>query len=63
MKTESKCHSFWKTNRNPITMHRCETENKLHKSQKSRIDIILSEKYSARKMRFDYENQILTKND
>ena len=61
--TESNCHAFWKTNRNPITMQKCENETKLHLSQKSQVDKILTEKYSARKMRFDYENQILTKND
>ena len=30
MKTESKCHAFWKTNRNPITMKKCADEKKLH---------------------------------
>tara|TARA_B110000914_G_scaffold223355_1_gene238667 strand:- start:886 stop:1077 length:192 start_codon:yes stop_codon:yes gene_type:complete len=30
MTTETKCHAFWKTGRNPITMKRCKEENYLH---------------------------------
>ena len=35
MKTESKCHSFWKTNRNPITMKK-NSDFDLHHTNLSR---------------------------
>ena len=30
MNTETKCHAFWKTGRNPITMKVCREEKPLH---------------------------------
>tara|TARA_R110002167_G_scaffold13384_1_gene55819 strand:+ start:3785 stop:3970 length:186 start_codon:yes stop_codon:yes gene_type:complete len=35
MNNETKCHAFWKTGRNPITMKRCKEEKYLHQSNKS----------------------------
>jgi|TARA_R110000765_G_scaffold26301_3_gene64269 hypothetical protein len=35
MGNESKCHAFWKTGRNPITMKKCREENFLHVRNRS----------------------------
>ena len=37
-KTESKCHAFWLTNRNPITMKKCAEENLLHDEKQSKYE-------------------------
>jgi len=63
MKTESKCHAFWKTNRNPITMKKCADESKLHIHNRSKEQIFALERSRAKTLAFDYEDQILTKND
>ncbi len=41
MNTESKCHAFWKTGRNPITMKKCKEENYLHIHNRSKEQNIL----------------------
>ena len=63
MKKESKCHAFWKTNRNPITMKKCVDENALHIHNRSKEQIFALELQRAKTLAFDYEHQILTKND
>ena len=63
MKTESKCHAFWKTNRNPITMKKCVDEKTLHIHNRSKEQVFALERSRAKTLAFDYEDQILTKND
>ena len=46
--TESKCHAFWKTNKNPITMQRDETPEEYQFITASR-----KERASARKFNFN----------
>jgi len=57
--TESKCHAFWKENRNPITMKRCIEENYLHRDNKSPEDIerLLRFREGTSKSKFNFNNQ------
>jgi len=61
MKTETKCHAFWKTNRNPITMKKCADEKKLHIHNQSREQEIELEQWRERKIdrrdKFEFNNQ------
>ena len=50
MKKESKCHAFWKTNRNPITMQKCADEGKLHKDNQSKEQLIALADWRQRKI-------------
>jgi len=60
--SKSKFHKFWETNRNPITMKLCYTDNKLHIHNRSReFHIEMEAKRQAEKLEFNYteENSII----
>ena len=63
MKEENKCHAFWKTNRNPITMKKCADEKGLHIHNRSKEQMFALGRQRAKTLAFDYEDQILTNND
>ena len=48
---------------NPTKESQISDQLEFNLSELSKIDKIITQKYSDRKMRFDYENQILSKND
>ena len=58
--SESKCHAFWKTNRNPITMKKCNEENTLHIHNQSKEQDVALERWREDKGRtnnFNFNNQ------
>ena len=61
MKTETKCHAFWKTNRNPITMKKCADEKGLHIRNQSKEQVIALADWRQRKIdrrdNFNFNNQ------
>ena len=60
MKIESKCHAFWKSNRNPITMKKCADENKLHIHNQSKEQDVALERWrenQGTKKEFNFNNQ------
>tara|TARA_B110000027_G_C16044042_1_gene266788 strand:+ start:223 stop:411 length:189 start_codon:yes stop_codon:yes gene_type:complete len=57
--TETKCHAFWKTNRNPITMKKCADEKGLHIHNKSKEQMFNLEKTRSRRLKINYEDQSL----
>lgn len=58
-KEETKCHSFWKTNRNPITMKKCADEKGLHIHNRSKEQLFNLEKSRSKRLRINYEDQSL----
>ena len=58
-KEEAKCHAFWKTNRNPITMKKCADEKGLHIHNRSQEQIFNLEKRRSRRLKINYEDQLL----
>tara|TARA_R110000765_G_scaffold298672_1_gene393739 strand:- start:291 stop:479 length:189 start_codon:yes stop_codon:yes gene_type:complete len=58
-KEETKCHAFWKTNRNPITMKKCSDEKGLHIHNRSQEQIFNLEKRRSRRLKINYEDQSL----
>lgn len=62
MKTVSKFHKFWESNRNPITMKRCISDNKLHINNRSKeFHIEMESKRQSERLEFRYteENSII----
>ena len=58
--TETKCHAFWKTNRNPITMKKCSEENELHIHNRSTEQDVALERWRdnhGRTNSFNFKNQ------
>ena len=54
---ETKCHRFWLTNRNPITMKRCADDKKLHIHNQSKEDEVALERWrenNGRTNKFNY---------
>jgi hypothetical protein len=60
MKKEAKCHAFWKTNRNPITMKVCSIDNAVHKDNKSEEQKYRTQQLRDKILKINYEDQILT---
>ena len=58
MSKEAKCHAFWKSNRNPITMKKCADEKLLHRNNKSREQDVELEKFRSKRLRINYEDQL-----
>lgn len=60
-KTETKCHRFWLTNRNPITMKKCSEENELHIHNQSREQEVALDRWrdniNQRNDKFNFNNQ------
>ena len=63
MKKKSKFHAFWKDNRHPITMKYCAKEREIHKSNRSKEELVALERLRAKTLAFDYEHRILTKQE
>ncbi len=62
MKTVSKFHKFWEDNRNPITMKRCQSDNKLHINNRSKeFHVEMEARREANRLEFNYteENSII----
>ena len=61
MKTvETKCHRFWLTNRNPITMKKCADEKKLHihnSSKEQDVALEIWRENHGTKKEFNFNNQ------
>jgi len=58
----SKFHKFWEDSRNPITMKRCESDNRLHIHNRSKeFHVEMEAKRQANKLEFNYteENSII----
>ena len=58
--TETKCHAFWKTNRNPITMKKCADESKLHIQNQSKEQDVALDRWrenNGRTNNFNFKNQ------
>ena len=58
-KEETKCHAFWKTNRNPITMKKCADEKGLHIHNRSQEQMFNLEQSRSRRLKINYEDQSL----
>ena len=58
---EEKCHRFWLTNRNPITMKKCMDEKTLHINNRSKEQVVSTNKRRQnlidRKEGFEFNNQ------
>jgi len=53
---QTKCHRFWLTNRNPITMKKCADDNKLHIHNQSKEQDVALERWRDNKVaRFNYD--------
>ena len=53
---QTKCHRFWLTNRNPITMKKCADESKLHIHNQSKEQDVALERWRDNKVaRFNYD--------
>ncbi len=63
MKKQSKFHAFWKNNRHPITMKDCAKEKEVHKDNRSKEQLVALERLRAKNLAYDYEHQLLTKED
>lgn len=61
MNNEAKCHAFWKTGRNPITMKKCSEEKLLHRHNKSKEQEIMTDQRRQRVIEkregFQFNNQ------
>jgi len=58
---EEKCHRFWLTNRNPITMKKCLDEKGLHIHNRSKEQVVSTnnrrQNLIDRKEGFEFNNQ------
>ncbi len=62
---ETKCHKFWESNRNPITMKKCASDKKLHIHNNSKeYHVDRDKRYNSQKLEFNYteENSTIINN-